>query len=156
MKTPPHDTGILHMVDPDWRIAIIHATYYKEEIAALVESASSALKEAGILEKNIALYEAPGSFEIPLIGAALAHAHAADALIGLGIIVQGETKHADLLAESVAHGMMEIQIWYRIPFAFEVLYVDTLDQVKARGDKGREAAMAVLRSLSEIRRIPLA
>ena len=153
MKKSHHDIGIQKGIDPNWRIAIIHATYYKEEIAALVESASSALKKAGIPEKNIALYEVHGSFEIPLIGAALADAKAADALIGLGIIVQGQTRHADLLAESVAHGMMNIQVRYRIPFAFEVLYVDSLTQAKARGDKGGEAARAVLRSLAEIRKI---
>ncbi|MBI3336217.1 6,7-dimethyl-8-ribityllumazine synthase [Candidatus Peregrinibacteria bacterium] len=153
MKISHHDTGMPKGVDPNWRIAIIHATYYKEEIAALVESAKTALKEAGIPEKNISLYAAPGSFEIPLIGAALAEAKAADALIGIGIIVQGETKHADLLAESVAHGMMNIQIRYRIPFAFEVLYVDSIAQARARGEKGKEAAHAVLQSLAEIKGI---
>lgn len=154
MKRSHLETGMPKVVDPNWRIAIIHATYYKEEIVALVESALSALKEAGIPEKNVALYEAPGSFEIPLIGAALADAGAADALIGIGIIVQGETKHADLLAEAVTHGMMDIQVRYRIPFAFEVLYVDCLPQARARGEKGKEAALAVLHSLAELRRFP--
>ena len=147
-------SSMSYPVDPSWRIAIIHATYYKEEIGAMVRSAEVALRTAGILAKNIALYAAPGSFEIPLIGAAIAESKAADALIGLGIIVQGQTRHADLLAESVAHGMMNIQVRYRIPFAFEVLYVDALEQARARGQKGNEAAQAVLHSLAELRRIP--
>lgn len=153
MKRSHHQTGIPKVVDPNWKIAIIHATYYKEEIAALVESASSALKDAGIPEENITLYQAPGSFEIPLFGSALAESKKCDALIGLGIIVQGETKHADLLAQSVVYGMMEIQIRYHIPFAFEVLYVDSLAQARTRGEKGKEAAHAVLQSLAEIKAI---
>lgn len=120
---------------------------------AMVESAKIALTKAGIPEKNISLYGVPGSFEIPLIGAAIAESQKADALIGLGIIVQGETKHADLLAQSVAHGMMDIQVKYRIPFAFEVLYVDSIAQARARGEKGKEAAEAVLQSLAEIKAI---
>lgn len=148
-----HSSCLWHHIDPSWRIAIVYATYYKEEIGVMVESATTALKAAGITEKNIALYEASGSFEIPLIGAALADARAANALIGLGIIVQGETRHADLLAASVTQGMMDIQIRYRIPFAFEVLHVDSLEQARTRGEKGQEAAHAVLHSLAELRRI---
>jgi len=144
-------------VDPSWRIGIVHSTYYKEEIDGLVEGARGVFSAMGISEKNISLHPVPGSFEIPLIGAALAKAKKVDALIGFGIIVEGETYHAKLLADQVARGIMDVQVQLQVPFAFEVLSVHSLEQARARcfGDasKGREAASAVLHSLAELKRI---
>ena len=139
--------------DPAWRVAIIHSSYYPEEVGALVASAKDALLRSGIPEKNISLHAVHGSFEIPLIGSVIAETKKADAMIGIGIIVEGETEHARLIAESAAQGMMEIQVQHGIPFAFEVLHVRSLADAKARADKGAEAAVAVLRSLSEKARV---
>lgn len=144
-------------IDPSWRIGIIASSYYKEEIDALAASATETLMTAGIAKKNIERFDAPGSFEIPLIGSALAEAKNIDALIGFGIIVEGETQHARLLAEQVARGIMDVQLKFGLPFAFEVLYVDSLDQARERTtgerNKGIEAAHAVLHSLAELKRI---
>ncbi len=138
--------------DPQWRIGIVCSSFYEEEIAGLTEGALRTLQEAGISPDHIQVYEVPGSFEIPLIGAALAQEEAVDALIGLGIIVEGETQHARLLAEQTTAGLMQVQLAYGLPFAFEVLYVQDLAQARARsgadGNKGAEAAYAVLQSLS--------
>ncbi len=158
--TPMHtasDQGLPSAIDPAWRIGIIHSSYYKEEIDALVAGAVEVLTAAGVPASNISVHPAPGSFEIPLLGAALADAKKVDALIGLGIIVEGEPQHARLLAENVARGIMDVQVRAGIPFAFEVLYVSSLKQAqeRARGDvnKGAEAARAVLHSLAELKRI---
>lgn len=144
-------------VDSSWRIGLVHSLYYKEEIDALVEGAIKVLTKAGIQESNIKLYPAPGSFEIPLIGQAAMAGGEVDALIGFGIIVEGETHHARLLAEQTARGIMDVQLQFGMPFAFEVLYVDSLKQAKERmvGDlnKGREAAAAVLHSLAQMGQI---
>ncbi len=139
-------------VDPAWRIGIVHSSYYKEEVTALVGSAREALIEAGIPADHISLHTAYGSFEVPLIGAALARAKEVDALIGIGIIVEGETHHAALLAQAAAQGMMDVQVHLGVPFAFEILHVRSLEQVRARLDKGAEAAKAVLHSLAELNR----
>ncbi|MDA0238070.1 MAG: 6,7-dimethyl-8-ribityllumazine synthase [Proteobacteria bacterium] len=82
--------------DSHWRIAIIHSSFYPEEMAVMVSSARNALLTAGIPDKNISTHAVFGSFEIPLLGAAIAEAKKADAVIGLGIIVEGETGHARL------------------------------------------------------------
>jgi len=140
-------------VNPAWRIGIVAATFYKEEIDELVANAKVALTKAGIPESNIVLYPVAGSFEIPLIGSAIAKAKKADALLGFGIIVQGETKHADLLATETTRGIMSVQLEYSIPFAFEVLWVQNLEQAQARVSKGEEAAHAVLHSLAQLKRI---
>lgn len=142
-------------VDPTWKIGIVRSSYYPEEVAALTEGAKTVLLKAGISESGIRVYDAFGSFEIPLIGAVLAEAKAVDALIGLGIIVRGETHHGDLLAREAARGIMDVQVRYRIPFAFEVLYLDSIahaqERVRGEWNRGMEAARSVLRSLAVIR-----
>ena len=152
-----HGPSLPKKINPGWRIGIVRSSYYKEEIESLTEGAKSVLLGVGIPEGNIHVYEAPGSFEIPLLGAALAKTDSVDALIGIGIIVEGETEHARLLAENVARGIMDVQINYHIPFAFEVLYVRDLEDARKRStgqqNKGAEAATAVLQSLAELSRI---
>lgn len=149
----PHSP--LTAIDPTWRFGIIASTYHREVVDALVTGAKTFFTSAGIAEANITVYDAPGSFEIPLIGAALARTRAVDALLGFGVIIQGETHHARLLAETVARAMMHVQTSELIPFAFEVLYVDSLDQAidrtKGEDNKGIEAARATLRSLDTLR-----
>ncbi|HVW67308.1 MAG TPA: 6,7-dimethyl-8-ribityllumazine synthase [Candidatus Peribacteraceae bacterium] len=141
-------------INPDWRVGIVAARYYKEETDALVDGARNALLEAGLKPENVTAHFAPGSFEIPLIGAALAESDKVDALIGIGIIVEGDTHHARLLAEAATQGIMETQLTYQLPFAFEVLYVDSLELARARTEgphnKGTEAANAVLHALAAL------
>ncbi len=143
-------------VDPQWRIGIVHSSFYREEVDRLVEGAERTLLKAGIKKTNIGVYPAAGSFEIPLIGTALLWEKKVDALIGLGIIVEGQTHHAEILARETARGIMDLQIQYAVPFAFEVLYVKSLAQAQARSrgsmNKGEEAARAVLHSLAQIRK----
>lgn len=152
---PPHTA--IPAAHPHWNVGIVASSYYKEEMDALVAGAKEALMEAGLPAANISVHQAPGSFEIPLIGEALAQAKRVDALIGLGIIVQGETKHADLLAGAVASGIMDVQLRHTLPFAFEVLWVDDIAQAQERchgtANKGREAAIAVLKSLATLAKI---
>lgn len=133
--------------NPAWKIAIVYASFYGEEIGAMVASAKKALLSAGISEENIAVHSVYGSFEIPLLGAAIAERGIADAILGLGIIVEGETEHARLIAEAATQGIMNVQTMYRVPFAFEILLVDTLQYAADRTDKGAEAAQAALVAL---------
>jgi 6,7-dimethyl-8-ribityllumazine synthase len=144
-------------LDPAWRIGIVYSSYYLTETMTMVSAASKLLREAGIKESNITLHQARGAFEIPLIGAQLVHEKKVDALIALGIIVEGETEHARLIAEECARGIMDIQVQHRVPFAFEVLYVNDLKHAKDRAtgeaNKGEEAALAALHSLAELGRI---
>jgi 6,7-dimethyl-8-ribityllumazine synthase len=150
-------TDLPAIIDPSWRFGIIASAFHKEHADALADGAARTLHDAGIPDANIRIVTAPGSFEIPLLGKALAEAGSVDALMGFGIIVEGETHHAALLASSVAQGIMDVSITHTIPFAFEVLYVDDLQQAVARTkgehNKGAEAARAVLWALSELKRI---
>lgn len=141
-------------VNPKWKIGIVASEFYPKEMMSLIKGAHDTLLKAGIKEKNIVIHRIPGSFEIPLIGAALAKKKKVHALIGIGIVVKGETKHADLIAKEAARGMMDVQVTYRIPFACEVLLVSSLkqaqDRTKGAANKGREAATTVLQSLAKL------
>lgn len=157
MHTSDSNHRLPEGIDPNWKFGIVYAPFYKEETEAMVNDAVSVLSEAGIPETNIQKHEVPGSFEIPLIGRALAESGSVDALMGFGIIVQGETKHADLLATAATNGIMDVQLRYGMPFAFEILYVNSLDLARARAmgpnGKGKEAAYASLHSLAALNRI---
>jgi len=152
---PPSDLPA--SVSSAWRIGIVHSTFHADIVSKLVEGAEHVLIGAGISPGNVRRYAVPGSFEIPLVGSALLKEDAADALIGLGVVIQGETHHAALIAESAAKGMMDLQLQYAVPFAFEILFVQDIAQARARAEgahnRGAEAARAVLHSLAQLRLI---
>ncbi len=139
-------------VNPAWRIAIIRSAWYPHCVEALTEDARKALVEAGIEPEQITVLEAPGSFELPLLAKRAIEHHSVVGVIAFGVIVEGETHHAALIAHAAARGIMDVQLQMNTPIAFEVLYVDDLKLAEARsigkGGKGREAAVSLLKSLA--------
>lgn len=148
-------TDVPANINQSWKIGIITSMWHRDILDAMVDTAKQTLIDSGISPSNISFHDAPGSFEVPLIGSALME-HV-DALIGFGIILQGETKHAEALAATTAQAMMDLQVRHKKPFAFEILHVMNIEQAKERAigphNKGFEAARAVLWSLSELHRI---
>jgi 6,7-dimethyl-8-ribityllumazine synthase len=105
------------------------------------------LKEANITEVHV-----PGGFEIPLACSRLLASKKYDAVIALGCVIKGETKHDEYISHSVAHALQSLMLMYNKPVAFGVLTPNTLEQAQARavtgeGNKGREAATAALAML---------
>ncbi len=147
MRSPSPSSGPIN-ASPDWRIGIVYSSFYPELISVMREGAVQELVKYGIQESCITQYEVPGSFEIPLIGRNLAEKKSVDALIALGVIVQGETHHAELIAQESTRGIMDVQLRYGIPFAMEILFVDDLETARQRTDKGVVAAETVLRTLA--------
>ncbi len=152
-----HTSKSMPKVDPASRVAIVYSSFYTEETDSMVKTAQKTLMEAGISEQNVLLVEAAGSWEVPLLGMALAESGTVDGMIGLGIIVKGDTHHDALLAAEAARGMMEVQTRHTMPFAFEILHVDRAEHATARAtgphNKGEEAAYALLHSLNALKRI---
>ena len=108
------------------------------------------LKKYGAEEGNIIINSVPGSFELPLAAQFMAESKKVDAVICLGCIIQGETKHFDFIAESVANGIQNVGMKYNIPVIFGVLTPDNLDQARERaggkhGNKGVDAAIAAIK-----------
>lgn len=148
-STPSFDTTI---VDPDWKIVIIRSIWYPELTSALVSSAKKRLVELGLSPENIAVIDAPGSFEIPLL--AEAAFSKADGIIAFGIIVQGGTHHARVISDESASGCMKVQLEARKPLVYEVLYVDSLDDARVRSvgeySKGPIAAETLMTQLARL------
>ncbi len=136
------------------RIGIIVSSYHEAITEALFEGAKTTLLEHGISAKNILRRTAPGAFELPLGAHLLNKKENLDALICLGCVLTGETKHADYINHSIATELLRLSTLNSKPFIFGVLTPDTYKQAQERaggkhGNKGVEAAMAAITMLAE-------
>ena len=132
------------------QIVILVSKWNSEITNALYEGARQTLIDAGVAPKHVIRREVPGSYELPS-GAqfVLEGLPYTDAVICLGVVVQGETRHFDFICEAVAQGVKDVSLKYNRPVIFGVLTPDTQEQAKARaggkyGNKGEEAAVAAL------------
>lgn len=133
-----------------YKFAIVVAEWNSEVTNALYEAAKNTLLQCNAKAEHIDDYKVPGSFELTT-GASLAAATGKyDAVICLGCVVQGETRHFEFICNAVANGLTTVSINYNLPVIFGVLTTDTLQQAKDRsggkhGNKGIEAAVTALK-----------
>src|ERR1041384_6258033 len=125
---------------------IVASRFYAEYVQGLVDQASAELR---LLAPNaaISIQRVPGSFEIPVVVRALASQNSADAIIACGVILQGETNHAQNLSRSVTDALQRIAVDHRVPVINAVLSFDTEQQARERClgkriNRGTEAARA--------------
>ncbi len=132
-----------------FKIGIVVSEWNADITNALLEGAKETLLKAGVLEDNIEVLYVPGSFELPWGARQIMKPGKRDAVICLGCIIQGETKHDEYIASAVASGIMQLGLMSGIPVIFGVLTTNTEEQAKDRaggkhGNKGAEAAVAAL------------
>mgnify|MGYP000002544510 FL=1 len=131
------------------RFGIVVSQWNKNITDGLYKGAKSTLIDCGILEKNIEKLKVPGSFEL-IYGAKILAKRKCDAIICLGSIIQGETKHFDYVCQGVTNGIKDLNISLEIPVIFGVLTDNTMDQAINRsggkhGNKGVEAAITAIK-----------
>lgn len=119
---------------------------------ALLEGALETLLDQGAKRKNIKVHYVPGSFELSLGAQFLAQIDSIDAVITLGCVIQGETRHFDFICDAVAQGITNVGLKYNKPVAFGVLTPNNLQQALDRaggkhGNKGEEAAITAIKML---------
>jgi 6,7-dimethyl-8-ribityllumazine synthase len=110
----------------------------------------------------IELFGAPGAFEIPVVAEMVAAQRRHDVIIALGLIIQGQTRHADLIGESVTHALQQIALKHVIPVIHEVLLVSNeqdgrvrcMDEELNRGIEAARAAFTMLRVREQLRSKP--
>ena len=135
------------------KVAIVVAEWNSEITFAMCEGAKNLLLKNGASESDITIHPVPGSFEL-ISGSKMVAEHCdVDAVIALGTVIQGETRHFDFICEAVAVGLGTLNIQYNIPFIFGVLTTDTLQQAKDRsggkhGNKGDEAAFTAIKMIA--------
>jgi 6,7-dimethyl-8-ribityllumazine synthase len=127
----------------DWNAEITHA---------LMNGAIDFLKEKGVKDKNIRVKFVPGAFELPLAAKWLADQKTIDAVITLGCVIQGDTRHFDFICDACTHGVMNVGLQSSKPVIFGVLTTDNQKQAQERaggkhGNKGIEAAETALKML---------
>ncbi|NQU86500.1 MAG: 6,7-dimethyl-8-ribityllumazine synthase [Mariniphaga sp.] len=135
------------------RFGIVVSEWNIEVTGALANGAVKTLLKHGAKEENIKVHYVPGSFELPLGGQFLAKAGGFDAIILLGCVIQGETKHFDFICQGVTKGTVDLNLKYNLPFIFGVLTTKTMEQAIARsggkhGNKGNEAAVTAIKMVS--------
>ena len=133
---------------PHAKGAIISSSWHLDICNDLIAGAERALKAAKV--KKISVKFVPGSFEIPL-AAQHAFEKGYDAVVAVGLVLEGETPHFDYVCQGVTQGVMDVQLKFSKPIGYGVLMCKNLDQAIARcgrpgskEDKGYDSAIAAL------------
>ena len=136
---------------PKARVAIISSSWHLDICSDLIAGAERGLKAASISEVEV-IY-VPGSFEIPL-AAQIAFEKGFDAVVAVGLVLEGETPHFDYVCQGVTQGVIDVSLKFSAPIGFGVLMCNTLDQAIARSgrpgsveDKGYDSAVAAIKLL---------
>lgn len=134
------------------KIGIVVSEWNDQITDALLSAAREVLHSEGAKPKNIIVKYVPGSFELSLGAQYLAAEKNIDAVICLGCVIQGETRHFDFICDAVANGITHVALKYNKPVIFGVLTTDNLQQALDRaggkhGNKGEEAAYTAIKML---------
>lgn len=138
------------------RFAIVASKYNGLYVNALLREAERVIQLTG---GDVEVVRVPGAFEIPAVVAALAHrADPPEAILCLGVIIQGETEHARLIAEGVTQALAQVQVSHRLPVIHEVLLVKNAAQARVRclakdHNRGAEAAQTAIYMQQLMRRL---
>lgn len=135
------------------RFGIVVAEWNESVTGALLKGAVNTLVKHGARESNIEVKWVPGTFELSLGAQFFAEYRNVDAVIVLGCVIQGETRHFDFICQGVTQGITDLNLKYNKPFIFGVLTTATLQQARDRaggkhGNKGDEAAVTAIRMAS--------
>jgi 6,7-dimethyl-8-ribityllumazine synthase len=132
------------------KFGIVVSEWNSEITNAMCNAAIDTLCRHEAKKENIVVRHVPGSFELPLGAKWLAESDEFDAILCIGCIIQGETRHFEFICQGVAQGLMQLNLTYGIPVVFGVLTTNTIEQARDRsggkhGNKGDEAAITAIK-----------
>jgi 6,7-dimethyl-8-ribityllumazine synthase len=136
-------------VHADARFVIIASRWNPGIVDALIDGARRTLLADGVDAAAIDTVRVPGAWEIPAAAAKIANAGKHAAIIALGCVVRGDTRHFEHVADGCAEGLMRVSVEHRVPVLNGVLAVEMHEDAQARaggvrGNKGDEVARAAL------------
>ena len=136
----------------DATIGIIVSRWNSMITETMLEGAISTLKAKGVAQESITVVRCPGSYEIPLTAQWLLQTEHYDGIIALGVVIRGGTPHFEYVCDAVNRGVLDLNLRFSTPVAFGVLTTDdvqqALDRVGDKGNKGSEAALALLEMIA--------
>ncbi|MHB8678578.1 MAG: 6,7-dimethyl-8-ribityllumazine synthase [Rudaea sp.] len=144
----PEFSGELR-VAADARFAIVASRWNPSIVDALIDGARHALAAHGVADAAIDLVRVPGAWEIPQAAAKLARGAKYRAILALGCVVRGDTRHYEHVADGCAQGLMRVALDTQVPVLNGVLAVERMADAQARaggvrGNKGEDVALAAL------------
>jgi 6,7-dimethyl-8-ribityllumazine synthase len=151
----PHYEGDLR-APPGARFAILASRWNPRIVDALVASAREAFVAHGVAEAAIDVVRVPGAWELPVAARALALGGRHAAIVALGCVVRGDTRHYEQVADGASDGLMRVALDTGVPVANGVLAVERFEDAAARaggshGNKGEEAALVAI-EMADLRR----
>lgn len=140
------------------RIGIVVGRYNGDVTSRLLAGARECLGECGVAAGDLRVVEVSGAFELPIVAQRLLEKPGIHGVIALAAVIRGDTPHFDYVCQAAADGCLRVMLDARKPVAFGVLTCDTQAQADARavageGNKGREAALALLDALTALDQI---
>ncbi len=137
-----------------YRFGIVVSEWNDTITEGLYQGAYDTLVAHGVLPNNIIRWDVPGSYEL-IYGSKKMQEQMVNAVIAIGSVIQGETKHFDFVCEAVSHGIKDLNVQHETPVIFCVLTDNTMEQAIERsggkhGNKGTEAAVAAIK-MAELR-----
>ncbi len=141
------------------RFAIIASRWNARITDVLVAGARQSLAGNGIADDAVDVIRVPGAWELPLVAARLAAAGKHAAIIALGCVIRGDTRHYEHVADGYAEGLLRVSLDFRIPVLNGVLAVEQVEDAEARaggshGNKGEEAALSALEMVNLLELLP--
>lgn len=132
----------------NYHIAIAYAEWNPEITTAMRDGAEKTLIEHGV--KHITFLPVPGTYELSCAANWLANNDDIDAVICIGCVIQGETRHFEFICQAVSQGLTNVSLQTGKPIIFSVLTCDTMEQAQDRaggkhGNKGVEGAITALK-----------
>lgn len=139
------------------RVAIVAGDYHREIHERLLAGAVAAFEKAGGASKDLHIVRVDGVFDLPA-PAAEAIEQGVDAVVALGCVLRGETRHDRHIVDAAFTALAALAATHRVPVALGILTVETMKQARQRaggekGDAGAFAMRAAIRSAAAIREL---
>lgn len=136
-------------LEPAGRFAIVMSRFNDNVTGRLLAGARACLDAHGVARDAVDVIDVPGAWELPMAARLAARTGNYAAIIAIGCVIQGETRHFDYVAGPAADGLARVALDFGVPVSIGLLTTDHLDQALARaggrhGNKGWEAALAAL------------
>ena len=139
------------MIGSKRSFAIVASQYNQRYVEGLIKGAQKELAELSP-SSTVIVKEVPGAFEIPVVTQQVLLSGSVSAVLALGVVIRGETRHAELIGRAVSDSLQRLSLEHRTPVIHEVLLVDNEEQAAARclkpeHNRGIEAARAAVQTL---------